>query len=64
MLLSPRVKFAAFTLLVGVALIVVLSFVSNSLLPAQAKYLVALAVIVLYAVIAIVLERYSGKERW
>lgn len=62
MLLSPLVKFAAFLLSVGGALIIVLSLVSNSLLPASAKYVVGLAVIALYAVITAVLERHRRRE--
>jgi phosphatidylglycerophosphate synthase len=61
--LSPRAKFVMFTLLVGIALIIILSSFNNTLLPASAQYLVVLAVIVLYAIIARVLQKHRDKEQ-
>jgi len=64
LILSPLAKLAVFMLLVGIVLIIILSFIGNDLFPASAKYSVAIIVIVLYAIITAALERHRRKALW
>lgn len=59
--LSPRVKLAMFLLLVGSIFMVLLSIIGGNY---YWKYVVAPIVIVIYAVVLVIWERFGPKKRW
>jgi len=60
--MSPRTRLVVFAVLVGIILVLTLSFVGINL-PYLSRYLILVVSIVLYFVVVATLERYIRKKR-